>query len=812
MFKWLLFSALLGVLLLTQNCKAEDETETSTPIPPKVDNDIGKHADGSKTDDEVVQKEEEAIKLDGLSAKEFRNLVDSSEKHQFQTEVNRMMKLIINSLYKNKEIFLRELISNASDALDKIRFMSLTDKAVLGDKEELTIRIKIDKENRMLHVTDTGIGMTRADLIQFLGTIAKSDTSEFFNRVQKAQTEGKDGASMSDLIGQFGVGFYSSFLVADKVIVTSKNNADDQYIWESDSSSFNVFKDPRGNTLGRGTTVSLHIKEEAGEYLEVSTLDEIIRKYSQFINFNIYLWKSKTVKEEVPDDDATETKKNADEEKKSDDDAAVEDDKEEEKKAKTKTVDKTVWDWELMNESKPIWQRKASDVTDEEYKSFYKSFAKESDEPMIYSHFTAEGEVTFKSILYVPKSAPFDLFSNYNKKADAIKLYVRRVFITDNFEEMMPKYLSFIRGVVDSDDLPLNVSRETLQQSKLLKVIKKKLVRKALDMLKKISPEDYVQFWKEYGTNIKLGVIEDSANRTRLAKLLRFHSSLSKDKQISLSEYIERMKPKQESIYFISAMSMDEAEKSPFVERILKKGYEVLYLIDPVDQYCMQSLPEYEGKKFQNVAKDGLELDKADSEQKKQLEKTYEPLLRWLKEKLNDKISDAKVSDRLVQTPMALVASQWGYDGNMERIARAQAYQKSGGDSTMNYYLNQKKTLEINPRHPLIKDLLRRVEDSQNDKTAFDLATVMLEAATLRSGYDLKDSAGFADRIESMLRRAMSISADEQVEEEPIEEETDTTSKSTDSAKNDDDDDNVIDDDADSKSKSSKKDVDHEDL
>ena len=639
-------------------------------MPPKVDKDIGKHADGSKTDDEVVQKEEEAIQLDGLSPKEFRNLVDASEKHQFQTEVNRMMKLIINSLYKNKEIFLRELISNASDALDKIRFLSLTDKSILGDKEELNIRIKIDKDSRMLHITDTGIGMTKAHLVQFLGTIAKSDTSEFLNRVQDAQKESKEGQSMSDLIGQFGVGFYSSFLVADKVVVTSKNNDDEQHIWESDSTSFNVIKDPRGNTLGRGTTVSLHLKEEAGEYLEVSTLDEIIRKYSQFINFNIYLWKSKTVQEEVPEDDAPAESK-ASETKKSEDDAAVEDEKEEEKKPKTKKVDKTTWDWELMNESKPIWQRKASEVTDDEYKSFYKSFAKETDDPMIYSHFTAEGEVTFKSILYVPKGAPFDLFSNYNKKTDAIKLYVRRVFITDNFEEMMPKYLSFIRGVVDSDDLPLNVSRETLQQSKLLKVIKKKLVRKALDMLKKISPEDYVAFWKEYGTNIKLGVIEDTANRTRLAKLLRYTSSLSKDKQISLSEYIERMKPKQESIYFIAAMSLDEAEKSPFVERILKKGYEVLYLTDPVDQYCMQSLPEYEGKKFQNVAKDGLELDKSDAkneETKKLLEKTYEPLLAWFKEKLNDKISDAKVSDRLVQTPMALVASQWGYDGNMERI------------------------------------------------------------------------------------------------------------------------------------------------
>lgn len=786
----------------------------STPMPPKVDNDIGKHSDASKTDDEVVQKEEEAIKLDGLSAKEFRNLVDASEKHQFQTEVNRMMKLIINSLYKNKEIFLRELISNASDALDKIRFLSLTDRSVLGDKEDLTIRIKVDKENRMLHITDSGIGMTKADLVQFLGTIAKSDTSEFLNRVQSAQQESKEGATMSDLIGQFGVGFYSSFLVADKVIVTSKNNADDQHIWESDSTSFNVLKDPRGNTLGRGTTVSIHLKEEAGEYLELSTLEDIIRKYSQFINFNIYLWKSKTVKEEVADDEAAaEEKKVDDEKKKSDDDAAVEDDKEDEKKSKTKTIDKTVWDWDLMNESKPIWQRKPAEVTEDEYSAFYKSFTKESEGPIVYSHFTAEGEVTFKSILYVPKAAPFDLFSNYNKKTDSIKLYVRRVFITDNFEEMMPKYLSFVRGVVDSDDLPLNVSRETLQQSKLLKVIKKKLVRKALDMLKKISADDYTSFWKEYGTNIKLGIIEDSANRTRLAKLLRYSTSLSKDKQISLSEYIERMKPKQEHIYFIAAMSTEEAEKSPFVERIQKKGYEVLYLTDPVDQYCMQSLPEYEGKKFQNVAKEGLELDKADSkkgEEKKELAKTYEPLLAWLKDKLSDKISDAKVSDRLVQTPMALVASQWGYDGNMERIARAQAYQKSGGDSTMNYYLNQKKTLEVNPRHPLIKDLLRRIEDSKDDKTALDLANVMVEAATLRSGYDLKDSTGFADRIETMLRRAMGIAVDEKVEDEPMDDDNDLDLDATKATE----DENVIDDDAEPKSTKSspKADQEHDDL
>jgi len=441
---------------------------------------------------------------------------------------------------------------------------------------------------------------------------------------------------------------------------------------------------------------------------------------------------------------------------------------------------------------------RTSEITEDEYIAFYKSFTKASDNPMIYSHFTAEGEVTFKSILYVPKSAPFDLFSNYNRQNDAIKLYVRRVFITDNFEEMMPKYLSFIRGVVDSDDLPLNVSRETLQQSKLLKVIKKKLVRKALDMIKKISPEDYDAFWKEYGTNIKLGIIEDSANRTRLAKLLRFQTSVSKDKHISLAEYIERMKPKQEHIYFIATMSIDEAEKSPFVEGILKKGYEILYLTDPVDQYCMQSIPEFEGKKFQNLAKGDLDFDKSDTKKEelnKQLEKTYTPLLVWLKEKLKDKVTDAKISNRLVQTPMALVASQYGYDGNMERIARAQAYQKSGGDSTMNYYLNQKKTLEINPRHPLIKNLLHRIQASFHDQTAVDLATVMVEAATLRSGYDLKDSTGFADRIESMLRRAMGISLDEKVEDEPIDDDNDIKQ-----------DENLIDDeDIDSKPKKSSK-------
>ena len=706
---------------------------------------------------------------------QLKELREKANKQEFVAEVNRMMKLIINSLYKNKEIFLRELISNASDALDKIRFLSLTDKNALGSLETLDIKIKVDKENRMLHITDTGIGMTQDDMVKYLGTIAKSQTSEFLNKFQEAQSS-ENKQTMSDLIGQFGVGFYSAFLVADKVLVTSKNNADEQYIWESDSNSFIVSKDPRGNTLGRGTTVSLHLKEEAQEFLEDHKLREIITKYSQFINFNIYLWSSKTVQEEVPVEDTETTTKAPD--ASGDDEAKVEEAKDE-SKPKTKKVDKTVWDWELMNQAKPIWQRKPTDVQESEYIEFYKAFTKESQDPLDYTHFVAEGEVTFKSILFIPKAAPHDLFQNMNKKADTIKMYVRRVFISDTFEDLLPKFLSFVRGVVDSDDLPLNVSRETLQQNKLLKVIKKKLVRKVLDMIKKLSEANFDIFWKEYGTNVKLGVIEDTTNRIRLAKLLRFHSSASSS-LTSLEKYVERMKEKQEHIYYIAGTNREELEKSPFVERLLKKGFEVLYLVDPIDEYCMQSLPEFEGKRFQNVAKDGLQLDKSKQaeERLKELQKTYEPLINWMKDgPLKDKVESIKISTRLVNTPMALVANQYGYSGNMERITRAQAYQKSGGDSMSNYYFSQKKILEINPGHPLIKELLRRVETDLNDVKAKDLSQLMFEAATLRSGYDLRDTAGFAERIESMLRSAMNISADEKVDEEPDFEESSESAK-----------------------------------
>jgi heat shock protein beta len=761
----------LGILLVIGFSRADDAAETATET---VDADIGSSREGSRTDDEVVKREEEAIKLDGLNVAQIKELRDKAEKFAFQAEVNRMMKLIINSLYRNKEIFLREVISNASDALDKIRLLSLTDKSVLDATEELSIKIKADKDNHVLHIIDTGIGMTKNDLVASLGTIAKSGTADFLSKMHDVSTSAQD---MNDLIGQFGVGFYSSFLVADRVVVTTKHNDDKQYIWESDAGSFSIAEDPRGPTLKRGTQVSLHFKEEAYDFVETDTLKNLVKKYSQFISFPIYLWNSKTIKVEEPldDDDEPETKdeteKRDDEsDDDDDDDTKVEDDKQEEK-PKTKTVEKTVWDWEVLNDSKPIWTRKPTEISDNEYNEFYKSLTKDRNDPLTKVHFIAEGEVTFKSVLFVPQNQPSESFNKYGSKTDHIKLYVRRVFITDEFNDMMPNYLSFVQGVVDSDDLPLNVSRETLQQHKLIKVIKKKLVRKALDMFKKMEKADYEKFWKEYSTNIKLGVIEDPSNRTRLAKLLMFHSS-NQTELTNLADYVSRMKDKQDYIYYIAGANKKEVENSPFVERLLKKGYEVIYLTEAVDEYSISALPEFDGKKFQNVAKEGFTLTEGDKAKEKfeSVKKQFEPLTKWLNEALKEQISKATVSERLSDSPCALVAGVFGWTGNMERLAISNAHQKSD-DPQRSYYLNQKKTLEVNPRHPLIKELLRRVQDDTSDPTAKDIAVMMFRTATLRSGFMLKDTADFAESVEIMMRKTLGVPLEEQAEEEEVDEE-----------------------------------------
>jgi len=416
-----------------------------------------------------------------------------AETHEFQAEVSRLMDIIINSLYSNKDIFLRELISNGSDSLDKIRFLSLTDPSALGegDAEKLEIRIKVDKERGVLSIRDRGVGMTKDDLKENLGTIAKSGTSAFLEQMQK-------GGDVN-LIGQFGVGFYSVYLVADFVEVRSKHNDDPkQWIWESKADGAFAISEDTGEPLDRGCEINIYLKEEAQEYLEEDKLKELVGKYSEFINFPIYIYSSKEVEEEVPveedemdtaSDDDEDDADDADDEDDEDDDVDISDEEDEDDEPKTKTVTKTVWDWELLNDSKAIWLRAANDVDAEEYEKFYKALAKEDKAPLAYTHFKAEGDVEFKAILFIPEAAPSDMFDNYYAKASALKLYVRRVFISDEFDELLPKYLSFIKGIVDSDTLPLNVSRETLQQHTSLKTIKKKLVRKALDMIRKLAEE-----------------------------------------------------------------------------------------------------------------------------------------------------------------------------------------------------------------------------------------------------------------------------------------------------------------------------------
>lgn len=510
------------------------------------------------------------------------------------------------------------------------------------------------------------------------------------------------------------------------------------------------------------------MKEQALDFLESDTIKSLVKKYSQFINFPIYLWNSKVVQvdaEEVEEEKPVKEDTEKDDDKtEEEDDAKVEDDTEEEKK--DKKVEKTVWDWELLNDSKPIWTLKPNDVDEKEYIEFYKTLTKDTQDPLTKIHFIAEGEVTFKSVLFVPQVQPSDSFNRYGTNADNIKLYVRRVFITDKFTDMMPNYLSFIRGIVDSDDLPLNVSRENLQQHKLIKVIKKKLVRKVLDMIKKIPAEQYYNFWKEYSTNIKLGIIEDTQNRARLSKLLQFQSSIQKDLTF-LSDYVSRMKPNQQHIYYVAGSSEEEVRRSPFVERLDKKGYEVLYLTEAVDEYALSALPEFEGKKFQNVAKEGFTLDEGEQakERLEQQKTTFEPLMKWLNDILRDHISRAQISERLTDSPCALVASMFGWTGNMERLAVSNAHQKTD-DPQKSYYLNQKKTLEVNPRHPLIRELLRRVQVDNTDQTAKDMALMMFHTATLRSGYMLRETASFADRVEQLMRKSLGISIDEVPEEE----------------------------------------------
>jgi molecular chaperone HtpG len=621
----------------------------------------------------------------------------------FQAEVKQLLNLMIHSLYSNKEIFLRELISNASDACDRLRFEALNDAALYGGDAELKIRLSFDKEARTLTVSDNGIGLTRDETVEHLGTIAKSGTREFFSSLTG------DQAKDAHLIGQFGVGFYSSYIVADKVTVISRRagvEAGQAVKWES--SGEGEFSVEPVEKAGRGTDVILHLRDGEDEFLSGWKLRQIVRKYSDHITLPILMKKEKW---------------------------------DEEKKEQVVTDED-----ETVNQASALWARPKSEISEEQYKEFYKHVAHDFEEPLAYVHAKVEGKQEYTQLLYIPQRAPFDLWDRHARHG--IKLYVRRIFIMDDAEQLMPLYLRFIRGVVDSNDLPLNVSREILQESKDIETIRGGCVKKVLSMLEGLADsedaaekEKYGKFWSEFGRVLKEGVGEDFANKERIAKLLRFASTHSgaPDESVSLADYVSRMKEGQEKIYYVTAETFTAAKNSPHLEIFRKKGIEVLLLSDRVDEWVTGYLTEFDGKPLQSVAKGGLDLGKLeDEEEKKEAEQAageYKELTEKIKTALGEKVKDVRVTHRLTDSPSCIVADEHDLGGNLARILKA-AGQKAP---------EMKPILEINPKHPAVRRL--KYEENRFD----DWANLLLEQATLAEGGALDDPAGFVKRINELM-------------------------------------------------------------
>ncbi|MCE3050457.1 hypothetical protein HAX54_047245 [Datura stramonium] len=667
-----------------------------------------------------------------------------SEKFEYQAEVSRLMDLIVNSLYSNKEVFLRELISNASDALDKLRFLGVTEPELLKDAVDLDIRIQTDKDNGIITITDSGIGMTRQELVDCLGTIAQSGTAKFL----KALKDSKDAGADSNLIGQFGVGFYSAFLVSERVEVSTKSpKSEKQYVWvgEANSSTYTIREetDPAKH-LPRGTRLTLYLKRDDKGFAHPERIEKLVKNYSQFVSFPIYTWQEKGYTKEVEvDEDPAEAKKEGEDETA-------------EKKKKTKKVVEKYWDWELTNETQPIWLRSPKEVSKEEYNEFYKKTFNEYLEPLASSHFTTEGEVEFRSVLFVPSVSPMGKDDIVNPKTKNIRLYVKRVFISDDFDgELFPRYLSFIKGVVDSNDLPLNVSREILQESRIVRIMRKRLVRKAFEMIQGIAlsenKDDYEKFWENFGKHLKLGCIEDRENHKRLAPLLRFFSSQSEHEMISLDEYVENMKPDQKDIYYIASDSVTSAKNTPFLEKLLEKDLEVLFLVDPIDEVAIQNVKAYKEKNFIDISKEDLDLGDKNEDKEKEIKQEFGQTCDWIKKRLGDKVASVQISNRLSSSPCVLVSGKFGWSANMERLMKAQTV----GDTSSLEFMRSRRVFEINPEHPIIRTLTEACRSTPDDEEALRAIDLLYDAALVSSGFTPENPAQLGGKIYDMMNFAL---------------------------------------------------------
>lgn len=674
-----------------------------------------------------------------------------SETFAFSADINQLLSLIINTVYTNKDVFIREIISNASDALNKIRYESLTDVTCLDSETNLCINVSFDKENKNLIIQDFGVGMSKDDLINNLGTIASSGTKKFLENL----TSNKD----LQLIGQFGVGFYSVFLVADNVTVISKKNNEEQYSWESSGNgSFSIQPDT-SEQLTRGTKIILKLKDDMYDYLEENKIKELIKKHNQFIDFPIFIQTQKTreIEESQTEpniDNQTETNIDNQTETK---DITVED-VEDEKNAqdvKPKQTE-TYYEFEQLNKEKPLWSRNPKDVSEDEYSEFYKSLTGDYDNHLDVAHFSVEGQVEFKGLLYIPKRAPHDLFDGQKKHSD-IKLYVRKVYITDQFDDLIPDYMKFVKGIIETDDVPLNISRELLQQNKTLKIIGKNIVKKILEMFTNISNDSdkFRIFYEQYSKNIKLGVHEDTTNRLKLASLLRFESSKSNGDLISLDEYVENMKEDQKNIYYMSSDSTKTIIGSPFLDYFNSKEYEVLFLVDPLDEYVTQQLRDYKDKKLICITKENIDLNESETD-KELFEKNkneYKKVCDYFKTTLNDEVEKVIISNRLSTYPCILSTSEYGWTANMQRLIKAQTFGKQDNMS----FMMGKKILEINPEHEIIKKIKNIIEnDMQNNETK-ELVDLLYDLALQSSGFNIENSSTFIKKVLKLVDNNLSI-------------------------------------------------------